>query len=61
MRALILGGGVVGISTAYQLQQEGYDVTVLEKAERVAEGASFGNAGMIAPGHSFVWSSPKAR
>jgi len=60
MRVLILGGGAVGISTAYQLQQDGYDVTVLEKAEKVAEGASFGNAGMIAPGHSFVWSSPKA-
>lgn len=60
MRALILGGGVVGITTAYQLQKEGYEVTVLEREAAVAEGASWGNAGMIAPGHSFVWSSPAA-
>ena len=60
MQVLILGGGVVGITTAYQLQRDGHAVTVLEQAPRVAEGASWGNAGMIAPGHSFVWSSPAA-
>ncbi|TIN61281.1 MAG: FAD-dependent oxidoreductase, partial [Mesorhizobium sp.] len=57
---LILGGGVVGITTAYQLQKDGHTVTVLEQASQVAEGASWANAGMIAPGHSFVWSSPAA-
>lgn len=60
MDVLIMGGGVVGITTAYQLQKEGHTVTVLERARQVAEGASWGNAGMIAPGHSFVWSSPAA-
>ncbi|MEQ9609702.1 MAG: D-amino acid dehydrogenase [Kiloniellaceae bacterium] len=60
MEVLILGGGVVGITTAYQLQKDGHAVTVLEQAPKVAEGASWGNAGMIAPGHSFVWSSPAA-
>jgi D-amino-acid dehydrogenase len=55
-----LGGGVVGITTAYQLQLDGHQVTVVERASQVAEGASWGNAGMIAPGHSFVWSSPAA-
>jgi D-amino-acid dehydrogenase len=60
MDVLILGGGVVGITTAYQLQKDGHAVTVLEQAPQVAEGASWGNAGMIAPGHSFVWSSPAA-
>ncbi|MER9289794.1 D-amino acid dehydrogenase [Mesorhizobium sp. M0510] len=60
MRVLILGGGVVGITTAYQLQKDGHTVTVLEQASQVAEGASWANAGMIAPGHSFVWSSPAA-
>src|SRR3546814_126541 len=60
VQVLILGGGVVGITTAYQLQKDGHAVTVLEQADRVAEGASWGNAGMIAPGHSFVWSSPAA-
>lgn len=60
MRIIILGGGVVGVTTAYQLQRDGHDVVLLERNREVASGASWGNAGMIAPGHSFVWSSPKA-
>jgi D-amino-acid dehydrogenase len=60
MRILVLGGGVVGITTAYQLLQDGHEVVLLERHPDVAQEASWGNAGMIAPGHSFVWSSPKA-
>ena len=60
MRIVVLGGGVVGVTTAYQLQKDGHEVVLLEKEDEVAKGASWGNAGMIAPGHSFVWSSPKA-
>ncbi len=60
MRIVVLGGGVVGVTTAYQLQKDGHEVVVLERGAEVASGASWGNAGMIAPGHSFVWSSPKA-
>jgi D-amino-acid dehydrogenase len=60
MRIVILGGGVVGVTTAYQLQKDGHDVVLLERHAEVAAGTSWGNAGMIAPGHSFVWSSPKA-
>jgi D-amino-acid dehydrogenase len=60
MRIVVLGGGVVGVTTAYQLQRDGHEVVLLERNPEVASGASFGNAGMIAPGHSFVWSSPRA-
>src|SRR3954467_9604186 len=60
MRVLVMGGGVVGVTTAYQLQQDGHEVILLEAAPGVAQETSWGNAGMIAPGHSFVWSSPKA-
>ena len=60
MRIVVLGGGVVGVTTAYQLQRDGHEVVVIERNPEVASGASFGNAGMIAPGHSFVWSSPRA-
>ena len=60
MRIVVLGGGVVGVTTAYQLQKNGHDVAVIERNSEVASEASWGNAGMIAPGHSFVWSSPKA-
>lgn len=60
MRIVVLGGGVVGVTTAYQLQRDGHEVVLLERNPEVASGASWGNAGMIAPGHSFVWSSPRA-
>src|SRR5580698_9094224 len=60
MRIVVLGGGVVGVTTAYQLQKDGHDVVLLERNSELASGASWGNAGMIAPGHSFVWSSPRA-
>ena len=60
MRIVVLGGGVVGVTTAYQLQKDGHDVVLLERNSELAAGASWGNAGMIAPGHSFVWSSPAA-
>ena len=60
MRIVVLGGGVVGVTTAYQLQRDGHEVVILERRGEVAAGASWGNAGMIAPGHSFAWSSPRA-
>jgi D-amino-acid dehydrogenase len=51
---------VVGVTTAYQLQRDGHEVVLIEKNPAVGTETSWGNAGMIAPGHSFVWSSPKA-
>ncbi len=60
MRILVLGGGVVGVTTAYQLQRDGHEVVLVERLPDVAQDTSAGNAGMIAPGHSFVWSSPRA-
>ena len=49
---LVIGGGVVGICAAHYLSQLGRKVTVLEKADRVCAGASYGNAGLIVPSHS---------
>jgi len=60
MRVIVLGGGVVGVTTAYQLQNDGHEVVLIERQAQVAAETSWGNAGMIAPGHSFVWSSPRA-
>jgi D-amino-acid dehydrogenase len=60
MRVLVLGGVVVGVTGAYQLQRDGHEVALLERQPGVAMETSWGNAGMIAPGHSFVWSSPRA-
>lgn len=60
MKTLVLGGGVVGVTTAYFLAKAGHEVTVLEEKDGVGLEASAGNAGIIAPGHSFAWASPRA-
>ena len=60
MRIVILGGGIAGVTTAYYLATDGHEVTLVEAQEGVGRDASGANAGMIAPGHSFAWASPKA-
>ncbi len=60
MKTLVLGGGVVGVTTAYFLAKAGHEVTLVEEKEALGLEASSGNAGIIAPGHSFAWASPRA-
>jgi D-amino-acid dehydrogenase len=60
VKAVVIGAGVVGVTTAYYLAGSGHQVTVVEKESEVATGASGGNAGLIATGHSFAWASPTA-
>jgi D-amino-acid dehydrogenase len=60
MQIVVLGAGVVGVTTAYQLAKDGHQVTVIDRQPIAANETSFGNAGMIAPGHSYTWASPKA-
>jgi len=59
-KTLVLGGGIVGVTTAYYLAQAGHEVTLLEEKNGLGLEASAGNAGIIAPGHSFAWASPRA-
>ncbi len=47
MHVVVIGAGVVGVTTAYYLARHGHQVTVLERASDVAAGASFGNAGQL--------------
>ena len=49
-RAVVVGGGVIGVSCAYALAREGLDVVLLER-EEIAAGASGGNAGTVSAGH----------
>ena len=60
MRIVVIGAGVVGVTSAYYLAKAGHHVTVVEKEGEAATLASAGNAGLIAPGHSFAWASPTA-
>lgn len=55
----IIGGGAVGVCTAYFLQQRGYEVAVFDRDQIGAAGAcSYGNAGWIVPGHVIPLASP---
>ena len=60
MKTLVLGGGVVGVTTAYFLAKAGHEVTVVEEKDGLGLEATAANAGIIAPGHSFAWASPRA-
>ena len=48
MKALIIGGGIIGNSVAWRLERAGLDVTILERG-RAGQEASWAAAGMIAP------------
>jgi D-amino-acid dehydrogenase len=54
----VIGGGIVGLCTAWPLRQAGFEVTVFERHEGVALEASQGNAGVIAPGYVTPWAAP---
>jgi len=53
----IVGGGVIGLCTAYYLQQAGHQVTVIEKGD-ITDGTSFGNAGYVSPSHFVPLATP---
>lgn len=58
MRVIVLGSGVIGVTSAYYLAQQGASVTVLDRQAGPAEETSFGNAGQISPGYSTPWAAP---
>lgn len=60
MKVAVLGGGVVGIATAYYLAEDGNEVTVIERHGKAALETSFGNAGLYTPSDSYAWASPDA-
>ena len=58
MRIAIIGAGIIGITTAYELARDGHEVTVFERRSAAAEETSFANAGLIAPGYVTPWAAP---
>jgi D-amino-acid dehydrogenase len=58
MRVAVIGAGVIGVTTAYELSLDGHAVTVFEQRSTVAAECSFGNAGLVAPGYVAPWASP---
>ncbi|UGQ48207.1 D-amino acid dehydrogenase [Massilia endophytica] len=58
MRVVVLGSGVIGVTTAYYLAQAGHEVTVLDRQPGPALETSFANAGQISPGYASPWAAP---
>ena len=58
MKVLILGSGVVGVTSAWYLAKAGHEVTVVDRQPAAAEETSAGNAGQISPGYATPWAAP---
>ena len=58
MKVLVLGSGVIGVSTAHYLAQAGHEVTVVDRQAEPALETSFANAGEVSPGYSAPWAAP---
>ncbi|MGO4836321.1 FAD-dependent oxidoreductase, partial [Rhizobiaceae sp. 2RAB30] len=58
MRVVVLGGGVIGVTTAYYLAKSGHQVTVLDRQKGPGLETSFANAGEVSPGYSSPWAGP---
>ena len=55
---VVIGGGIMGLSSAYYLQNEGHQVTVIDRQAYSGEETSFANAGQISYGYSSPWAAP---
>lgn len=58
MHVVVIGAGIIGVTSAYFLRQQGFEVTVIERNTGVAQEASFANAGVLAPGYASPWAQP---
>lgn len=58
MRILIIGAGVIGVTSAHYLLKDGHDVSIIDAAPAVAEGASHANAGQVSWGYASPWAAP---
>ncbi|MEJ7766337.1 MAG: FAD-dependent oxidoreductase [Chitinophagaceae bacterium] len=57
MKCIIIGGGIIGLSSAYYLHKAGHEVIVIDKTDMV-DGCSYGNAGYVCPSHFVPMPTP---
>ena len=50
---IIIGGGIIGLSSAYYLLQQGHQITIIDKTDML-DGCSYGNAGYVSPSHCYA-------
>jgi len=60
MHAVVLGAGLLGVTSAYFLRQHGHDVTVIDRQASAAAETSFANGGQISVSHAEPWANPSA-
>ncbi|MGB8998878.1 MAG: FAD-dependent oxidoreductase, partial [Pseudolabrys sp.] len=60
MHVVVMGAGVVGVTTAWYLRQQGHDVTVLDRQAKPAAETSHANGGQISVSHAEPWANPSA-
>ena len=60
MRVVVLGAGVVGVTSAWYLQHAGHEVTVIDRQPAAAQETSFANGGQISVSHAEPWANPHA-
>ncbi|HET6395353.1 MAG TPA: D-amino acid dehydrogenase [Pseudoxanthomonas sp.] len=58
MRVLVLGSGVIGVTSAWYLARAGFEVTVVDREPGPARATSYANAGQISPGYASPWAAP---
>jgi D-amino-acid dehydrogenase len=58
VKVIVLGSGVIGVSTAYYLARAGHEVVVVDRQSEPAQETSFANAGEVSPGYSSPWAGP---
>ncbi len=56
-KVIIIGGGIIGLSSAYYLQQSGHQVTLIDKTD-ISDNCSYGNAGYVCPSHFIPLATP---
>ncbi len=60
MHIMVLGAGVVGVTSAWYLRQKGYDVTVVERQRKAGTETSYANGGQVSVSHAEPWANPSA-
>ena len=60
MKVIVLGAGLLGVTSAYFLRQRGHDVSVVDRQASPAAETSFANGGQISVSHAEPWANPSA-
>ncbi|MFN9506801.1 MAG: FAD-dependent oxidoreductase, partial [Rubrivivax sp.] len=60
MKTLVMGAGLLGVTSAYYLRQLGHDVVVVDRQATPAAETSFANGGQVSVSHAEPWANPGA-